>query len=393
VNGAKVTFLTDELESGPPPHQDLSGEGDTDDLVINVFDFCTGTVTAVGRIERDTPPADDPLADIEDSQVFDTPAGRCDLGEQRVLDGKPATCDPNADDCGAGAYCENDKCDVAGGFCELHRSITCSTDADCARCILRVPATCLEDADCPTGAKCEDQIITAVTGTDDVDGDGIPDGLDNCPFTTNSDQSDEDGDGVGDVCDEDFDGTSSTTSTTLPNIPVCTATPRPGCRTPVAAGRAVLKIKDAANDAKDRLVWKWRRGAATSVSDFGIPTAGQTAYALCIYDGGDGQLLRAEAPAGQQCRGTNCWTFSGNTFRYRDRDASPDGLTLIKLKAGISGKAAAIVKAKGENLATPGLPLGLPVTVQLHASSGACWESTHSTAGRNDATQFKGKSD
>src|SRR5581483_5894066 len=36
--------------------------------------------------------------------------------------------------------------------------------------------------------------------TDDHDGDGVPDGLDNCPAVPNPDQADSDGDGVGDAC-------------------------------------------------------------------------------------------------------------------------------------------------------------------------------------------------
>ncbi|MDO1501936.1 thrombospondin type 3 repeat-containing protein [Winogradskyella maritima] len=40
----------------------------------------------------------------------------------------------------------------------------------------------------------------------DADSDGIADADDNCPDTPNTDQSDLDGNGIGDVCDNDFDG-------------------------------------------------------------------------------------------------------------------------------------------------------------------------------------------
>src|SRR5690625_2378447 len=40
----------------------------------------------------------------------------------------------------------------------------------------------------------------------DTDGDGIPDDKDNCPYDYNPDQKDTDGDGVGDVCEDDIDG-------------------------------------------------------------------------------------------------------------------------------------------------------------------------------------------
>jgi hypothetical protein len=40
----------------------------------------------------------------------------------------------------------------------------------------------------------------------DGDGDGITDDDDNCPLISNADQRDTDGDGFGDVCDDDYDG-------------------------------------------------------------------------------------------------------------------------------------------------------------------------------------------
>jgi len=50
------------------------------------------------------------------------------------------------------------------------------------------------------GDACDDN------GDEDGDGDGVPDDEDNCPGVANPGQDDLDGDGVGDACDSDIDG-------------------------------------------------------------------------------------------------------------------------------------------------------------------------------------------
>jgi hypothetical protein len=59
---------------------------------------------------------------------------------------------------------------------------------------------------CSFGRASSAQIVLA--SATDADGDGLPEGLDNCPLASNPDQADTDGDGVGDACNdgEDSDG-------------------------------------------------------------------------------------------------------------------------------------------------------------------------------------------
>lgn len=51
-----------------------------------------------------------------------------------------------------------------------------------------------------------DLIFQPTSEASDSDGDGIEDGVDNCPMISNSDQSDLNGNGMGDACEDDSDG-------------------------------------------------------------------------------------------------------------------------------------------------------------------------------------------
>jgi endo-1,4-beta-D-glucanase Y len=185
------------------------------------------------------------------------------------------------------------------------------------------------------------------------------------------------------------------TATPAPTAtPQCAATPRGDCRTPIASGAAALSLRDRTPDTKDALQWKWGKGAATTLADFGDPT-GLTRYDLCLYDGTSTVIASAAAPSGGTCAGHPCWTAKSTGFRYRQKALLPNGLSAIDLRAGADGKARITIKGKGTPLALPGLPVAaLPVTVQLSNDAGRCWSVTYSgDVRRNEPGAFDAASD
>lgn len=175
----------------------------------------------------------------------------------------------------------------------------------------------------------------------------------------------------------------------------CVIGPRTACKLPTLPGKSTLQLKDRTPDSGDQVVFKWNKGVATQTTDFGDPVTTDD-YALCVFDSGGGLLLQSNAPAGGTCGTKPCWKALGiKGFGYKDSLHTPDGADKILLKAGLAGKAKAQFKAKGDNIPSFSLPLSLPVTAQIQSENGQCWAATFSlpSASKNDASQFKGKSD
>jgi len=343
VEGAAVKFLTLESEQS----QDLDGNGVIGGLVLQRYDACADVVTVIGAVDPTTP--SDPLAVEQSSAVFVAPGGRCST---------MIACDPMADACAQGTFCS----------------------AATSACALVSPGTCADDDDCPPGTVCQAQPVVAATSVADADDDGVPDDLDNCVTAPNPLQEDVDGDRTGDACDAASHD--------------CPLTPLLGCKAPTVDLKSSLAIKDKSPDKGDALTWKWSAGDATTVADFGTPTTASD-LRLCLYDGASPAFVAgAIVPAGGTCSGKPCWKATGDKgYAYKDKLGTPNGVQGVKLKAGVAGKAALQVQAKGGHTPVPALPFTGPVLVQVGIEGGACFEAAYQPAAftKNEAGAFAAK--
>jgi len=199
--------------------------------------------------------------------------------------------------------------------------------------------------------------------------------------------------GADEQCD-DNNVTSGDGCSEMCRLELCGSTPIAGCRTTIKPGEASLEIRDQTDD-KDQLSWKWR-GETTTLGDFGDPTT-TASYVICVYDSSLllQPLLSRAALADGFCDRKPCWKASSRSYKYTDQLLTPDGLKQVQLREGlVDGKAKLQFLGIGRSLFPPTLPLTPPVTVQVaNTQTNVCWEAVYSTADKNNAVQFKAKSD
>jgi len=184
-----VRFVTLESLQG----EDLNGDGDTSDLILQIFNAAmafggsspsalvagapavsrtvtvgdsvhAGYVTAVGSVDTVGQAAAVLVAGRSD--VAYTDMGRCVASLDRA--------------CSADAPCDGGEVCGSDGLCE------------------RGFGPCRSQSDCPATATCKREAVVVTAA--DSDGDELPDPFDNCPGVANIMQRDTDHDGIGDAC-------------------------------------------------------------------------------------------------------------------------------------------------------------------------------------------------
>ncbi len=277
--------------------------------------------------------------------------------------------------CGNGALDGGETCDDAGNLPGDGCSPNCQVE-QCFACA-GVPSVCTPTpaVACDDGRPCTTGDTCGATGT--CSGSEAPDGT-SC----------------------DADGTPCTGTATCQSgacvagppapcaacercdvIAGCVPAPRPACAA-TDGRRTSLTLRNDADDARDTISFKWE-GAGVALGD---PLTTDD-YALCMFDQSSATpafLFRAEAPAGGTCRGRPCWRETPTSASYRDKDASPEGLTAIKLKGGTTPSKVS-VRGKGSLLSSrpfglPAPPLPVPLLVQLQNVRGQCVEARFDAA-------------
>jgi cysteine-rich repeat protein len=172
-----VRFLTLESDEG----RDLNDDGDTMDLLVQLFNPDRQTVEVVGVVVPPPPGQEEAgtsIDPVENLSADDEPTISQAFLSQGVCTEDLGTICATSASCGAGEFCS-----AGTGTCQ-RQSGTCRVG---------VPE------DCAPSETCEESFV--VVSAPDTDGDGIVDPLDNCPRDPNPGQEDVDQDGLGNDCD------------------------------------------------------------------------------------------------------------------------------------------------------------------------------------------------
>jgi hypothetical protein len=103
-----------------------------------------------------------------------------------------------------------------------------------------------------------------------------------------------------------------------------------------------------------------------------------------------------ELAGGGLCGGNPCWKAIGERgYKYKDRNATFDGVFTLIAKGGDAGKSKIVLKARGASLPMPALPLddSSDVTVQLLRDDVGtpCWQAVYPSATANESDGYKAK--
>ena len=347
--------------------------------VGSVGDFCDQPETCSG-VPGATCPADDAPAKI--NVVCRAGSGDlCDPDERcSGIPGQGCPADIVANPstvCRAGS---GDVCDpselctaIPGQPCPADTVAPSSTVCRSATDVCDVAEQCTGTAgqQCPTDGKAaattpcnEDNDVCTV---DACDGSGA------CVFGNNLNCSD------GNACTQD--------SCDAQNGCAYSGTPANTC---ASASKAILKVRDSSSNSGDSVKFLWK-GGPSLVIDMGDPTQ-TTRYELCIYDNRGVQMaMGVNGGAGWSTLGS---PSSPKGYKFLDSAAAQNGIKLIKTKGSNFDKAQVKMIGKGTALPdTADLPLQYPVTAQVYASDGMCWEAqfTQPQTSKNDSGSFGAK--
>lgn len=104
----------------------------------------------------------------------------------------------------------------------------------------------------------------------------------------------------------------------------CPPTPDRSCR---FSYRADFTYADSSTDTKDKLGFKFTKGASTGVGDFGDPTT-TDGFDLCLYSEGL-PVYEMAAGADGDCSDKSCWKTAGKGPVFTDKTGTPHGLTSV----------------------------------------------------------------